>query len=469
MRRLYKFLYGFLLNVEFCHNKNHRTLEFKLDKQESSYGLLSVILTEADYMPEYKSKLKQYAQNANMKGFRKGKVPMSMVQKMYGKQLKMDTFNETVGKAVDTYLKDNDIKPLFQPIYKGEFITPEQVGGDQTVEFELLLPEFDLNLEGVNADTFNLTVTDTDVENTITKLKESYPTKKDADEAAKGDLFTATFKAVDGDFEKEGAAFDLDEKLAEGIADQFVGKKVGDVVTLDITTMYEDNNRLGLFLGTEDADKFVGQFSVEITKITRSHEPEMNKEFFDMVIGPDKVSTEEEFRAELKKTIAEVNAQAIDGVTNDNVRNGVVEATTIALPAELLKKVYVQNNPKATEEDATENLPKFEEAVKWRAISDKVFADNEIKVEKEEVEAAALVAIKAQFGNFMGDEDERMGEFVQNYLQAENGKYFEQTYEQVYNEKVFNAMKEKVALNAQEVDLAQFEEILTKRNEQAAN
>lgn len=455
---------------EFCYTKNHITLEFKLDKQENSYGLLSVVVAEADYMPEYKSRLKHQAKNANMKGFRKGKVPMSMVQKMYGKQLKMETFNESVGKAVDAYLNDNGLKPLFQPMYKGDSITPEELGKDQTVEFELLLPEFDLNLEAIKAETFNLSVTDADVESTIAKLKESYPTKKDADEAAKGDLVTATFKAVDGEFEKEGAAFDLDEKLADGIADQFVGKKVGDVVTLDIDTMYEDSNRLRLFLGgdKEESEAYTGNYSIEITKVTRSHEPELNQEFFDMVIGPDKVSNEEEFKTELKKTISEVNSQAIDNVTNDNVRNAVVEAITISLPTELVKKVYLQNNPQAKEEELAESLPKFEEAVKWRAISDKVFAENEIKVEKEEVEAEALKAIKAQFGSFMGDEDERMGEFVQNYLQAENGKYFEQTYEQVYNDKVFNALKDKVSLDAKEVDLAQFEEFLTKRNEEAA-
>ncbi|MBB3698663.1 trigger factor [Flammeovirga yaeyamensis] len=443
-------------------------MEFKLDKQENSYGLLTVNVTEADYMTEYKSKLKQYAKTANMKGFRPGKVPFSMVEKMYGKQVKMDTFNETVGKAVDTYLKDNNVKPLFQPIYKGDFITPEQLGADQTVEFELLLPEFELKTEGVSADTFNLTVTDADVDNTIVKLKESYPTKKDAEEVAQADVVTATFKAEAGEYSKEGAAFDVDDKLAEGIADQFIGKKVGDVVTLDIDTMYEDSKRLGLFLGTEDADKFTGNFSIEITKITRNHEPELDQDFFNMVIGPDKASNEEEFRAELKKTIGEVNQQAIDNVTNENVRTALVEANPIALPAELLKTVFKQNNPKSTDEEVENNIGKFEEAVKWRAISDAIAETAEIKVEKEDVEAAALEQIKAQFGNFMGDEDDRMGEFVQNYLTAENGKYFEQTYEQVYNEKIFGAAKEKVSLNTEEVDLAKFEEFLTAKNEQVA-
>ncbi|ANQ47620.1 trigger factor [Flammeovirga sp. MY04] len=443
-------------------------MEFKLDKQENSYGLLTVNVTEADYMTEYKSKLKQYAKTANMKGFRPGKVPFSMVEKMYGKQVKMDTFNETVGKAVDTYLKDNNVKPLFQPIYKGDFITPEQLGADQTVEFELLLPEFELKTEGVSADTFNLTVTDADVDNTIVKLKESYPTKKDAEEVAQADVVTATFKAEAGEYSKEGAAFDVDDKLAEGIADQFIGKKVGDVVTLDIDTMYEDSKRLGLFLGTEDADQFTGNFSIEITKITRNHEPELDQDFFNMVIGPDKASNEEEFRAELKKTIGEVNQQAIDNVTNENVRTALVEANPIALPAELLKTVFKQNNPKSTDEEVENNIGKFEEAVKWRAISDAIAETAEIKVEKEDVEAAALEQIKAQFGNFMGDEDDRMGEFVQNYLTAENGKYFEQTYEQVYNEKIFGAAKEKVSLNTEEVDLAKFEEFLTAKNEQVA-
>ncbi|OHX68226.1 trigger factor [Flammeovirga pacifica] len=443
-------------------------MEFKLDKQENSYGLLTVNVTESDYMPEYKSKLKQYAKTANMKGFRPGKVPMSMVEKMYGKQVKMDTFNETVGKAVDTYLKDNNVKPLFQPIFKGDFVTPEQLGAEQTVEFELLLPDFELKTEGITADTFNLTVTDADVDNTIVKLKESYPTKKDAEEVAKGDLVTATFKAEAGEYSKEGAAFDVDEKLAEGIADQFIGKKVGDVVTLDIDTMYEDSKRLGLFLGTEDVEKFNGNFTIEITKITRNHEPELDQDFFNMVIGPDKASNEEEFRAELKKTIGEVNQQAIDNVTNENVRNALVEANPIALPAELLKTVFKQNNPKSTDEEVESNIAKFEEAVKWRAISDAIAETAEVKVEKEDVEAAALEQIKAQFGNFMGDEDDRMGEFVQNYLTAENGKYFEQTYEQVYNEKIFGAAKEKVSLNKEEVDLAKFEEFLTAKNEQVA-
>ncbi|MEH0158502.1 trigger factor [Limibacter armeniacum] len=443
-------------------------MEFKFDKKENSYGLLTVQVAESDFLPEFNRRVKEQAQRANFKGFRQGKVPPSLMKKMVGKDLKMDVFNATVGQAVDNYLKENDIKTMFQPMYKGDFLTPEKLDAEKnfTLEFELMVdPEFDYTLDKrVKVKGYELEVTDQDVENTINKLMETYPNQVDAEAVAEGDSVKAVFKAEANDFEKE-AVLELDEKVQDEVKKAFIGKKVGEEVSFDAEKVYEDAKRLRLLFGgdKEEASKFTGTFTAKIENISRKETPALDQEFFDKVLGEGKASNEEEFRAELKKIIGEANEPAIDSTLADAIRTKLLDKTSFELPTDLLKKVMNNSNQnKLSDEEIEEKFPSFEEAVRWRVITNKIFADAELKVEHSEVEAAAGEQIQAQMAQFgMADmEEEQLSQFVQNYLTSENGKYFEQTYEQVYNDKLISYVKEKITVDAEKVDLAQFEEIL---------
>ena len=92
-------------------------MNITLDKNDEQLtGLLTVNLTEADYAPTVDKQIKEYTKRAQVKGFRPGMVPVGMVRKMYGKGILAEEINKMLGKSVDSYIKDNNIKLLGEPL-----------------------------------------------------------------------------------------------------------------------------------------------------------------------------------------------------------------------------------------------------------------------------------------------------------------------------------------------------------------
>ncbi|GAA4827380.1 trigger factor [Algivirga pacifica] len=435
--------------------------------------MLTVKVAESDFLPEYNQRVKEQAKRANFKGFRAGKVPASLVKKMVGKDLKMDVFNATVSESVDQYLKENNVNAMFQPMFKGDFLTPEQLDAAKefTLEFELVVPEVDLTLsEEISVKGYELNVSDADIDNTVNRLIEAYPNEVEAEEVAEGDNVVATFKAASNDFEKE-ATLELNEKVQEEVRKAFIGKKVGEEVTFEAEKVYEDPKKLRLLFGgtQEESENFTGEFTATISAIKRKEAPELNQEFFDKVLGEEKASNEEEFRAEIATLIGDANKPSIEAFLNDSIRDEISEKVEISFPEELLKRILNSSNDnKLSDEEIEEKFPNFLKAVKWRAISNKVAESAEIKVEHNEIEAIAKEQIAAQMAQFgMGDlPEERLTEFVQNQLTAENGKYYQEYYEQVFNNKLFDYIQEQITIASESVDLAKFEEIMKAKMDQ---
>ena len=120
-------------------------MDITLDKKDDQLNaILTVNLTEADYAPAVESKLKEYSKKAQIKGFRPGKVPVTLVRKMYGKGILVDEINGLLGKSVDEYIKDNDLKILGEPLPVASDIDFDDQK-DYAFQFELgLLPDFEL-------------------------------------------------------------------------------------------------------------------------------------------------------------------------------------------------------------------------------------------------------------------------------------------------------------------------------------
>jgi len=79
-------------------------------------GILKVNIDAADYADKVSSTLKNYRKKADMPGFRKGHVPMGMVRKMYGDSVLGEEINKILGSQIDTYIKENKLPVLGQPI-----------------------------------------------------------------------------------------------------------------------------------------------------------------------------------------------------------------------------------------------------------------------------------------------------------------------------------------------------------------
>src|SRR5690606_10414418 len=91
-------------------------MQINLDKKEDLNALLSVTLEPSDYTPAFQKELNKLKNTAQIKGFRKGKVPSAMIQKMYGQSLLLDVVNNVLKEQIDTYLKEEKVDILGYPI-----------------------------------------------------------------------------------------------------------------------------------------------------------------------------------------------------------------------------------------------------------------------------------------------------------------------------------------------------------------
>jgi trigger factor len=163
-------------------------LNITLDKNDEQLtGLLTVHLTEADYTPTVDKQIKEYSKRAQVKGFRPGMVPVGMVRKMYGKGILAEEINKMLGKAVDSYIKENNIKLLGEPLP-----VPSEVNFDTDKDFDFqfelgLLPDFNLPAEGeLTVERHQVTID----EDTLAQTNERLPVstaRTNPDESEAGD------------------------------------------------------------------------------------------------------------------------------------------------------------------------------------------------------------------------------------------------------------------------------------------
>ena len=91
-------------------------MEITLDKKSTTEGLIKISLKETDYQPKVEQKVKDYTKKADVKGFRKGKVPKAVIENMYGKSILVDEINHLISHSLTDYIRENEINIIGEPI-----------------------------------------------------------------------------------------------------------------------------------------------------------------------------------------------------------------------------------------------------------------------------------------------------------------------------------------------------------------
>jgi trigger factor len=195
-----------------------------------------------------------------------------------------------------------------------------------------------------------------------------------------------------------------------------------------------------LGIGEEEADKLDGNYKLTVLNINRVKPAELNQDFFDKVVGKDKVSSEADFREKLRETMAENYQGDSNYLFLRDVRNILLESTPIELPENFLKKLLkVRGKDQINEDNLEHEYQHYAEELKWNMIVNKISEEYKIEVGQEEVSAKGRELILNQLRN-AGYTEESLGDnfeaIVQNYLYKEDGKNYMQTYESVRMDKV---------------------------------
>ena len=435
-------------------------MNITLDKNEEQLtGLLTVQLTEADYTPTVDKQIKEYTKRAQVKGFRPGMVPVGMVRKMYGKGILAEEINKMLGKAVDSYIKENSIKILGEPLPVPSDVNFD-TAKDFSFQFELgLLPDFQLP-ENLSVERHQVSLDDETLNQTNEQIARQYGTTTNPDESEAGDYLFGKLKKADD--EGEGRTILLPIGKVTGDASQFVGKKAEDTITFDLQAAFGNDaatisNVTGL--SKTEAAEAAGDYVFNVEKVNRTAAPEYNQELFDKVFGPETVSTQEEFDAKVRETIQENYNRESDGALNNSIVEQLVSTTAIKVPTEFFKKWLVRaNEGRLTAEKVEEHYADYEKELKWSLIRNKVVEDAGLKVSNDEIIDRTLDKIMGQFNmpNMPDEMRESMRSYADSFLKQENGKNYVSEYEAILAEKVLENLRGKVVVTDKPVTAEEF-------------
>ncbi|MBR4810792.1 MAG: trigger factor [Bacteroidaceae bacterium] len=455
-------------------------MNVKFENVSKVQGLLTISMEKADYQENVDKALKDAKKKVNMPGFRPGMVPMGLVQKMYGKQIKADEINKLLQDKVYNYIKDNKIDMLGEPLPNEEKEAGMNIDDDNlTFYFDIALaPKFEAQIGKDDAITYyEIKVTDEMVNNQVKAYTQQNGKYEQVDsyqenDVVKGQLVELNLdgSAKDGGIVVEGATL-MPQYIKDAAQKKLFSKaKKGDVIVFNPAKAYEGNAiEISSLLNKkkEEVDGIDADFSLTIQDITRFVESELNQEVFDRVFGKDVVKDEAGFRAKVEESLAQSFVPDSDYKFLLDVRSYLMEKVGKQEYAEdLLKRIMKANKPDAEQDDAT--FQRSLEELTWHLIQEKLVEKYNIKVEDADVKAMAREATRAQFAQYgmMNIPDELLDNYSKEMLKKR------ETVDGLVNRAIENkltaAIKGEVKLKTKKVTVDEFNKLFEPATEAKA-
>ncbi|AVM53281.1 trigger factor [Bacteroides zoogleoformans] len=434
-------------------------------------ALLTVKLEKADYQEKVDKSLKNFRQKAQIPGFRKGMVPMSLVKKMYGKSVLAEEVNKMLSETVYKYIQDNKVDILGEPLPNED--KQKEIDFDTMEEFEFLfdialVPEFKAEVSTKDVvDYYEVEVTDEMVDNQVKAYTQRNGKYEQVSAYEDNDMLKGLLAELDedgntkeGGIQIEGSVMIPSYMKNDEQKAIFAGAKVNDVLVFNPHRAWDGNAaELASLLEVEkkDASEMKSNFSFQIEEITRFVPGDLTQEIFDQVFGKDTVKSEEEFRAKVKEMVANQFAADSDYKFLIDARKMLMEKVgKLEFPDALLKRIMRQNNPDKDEKFVEGNYDKSIEELVWHLIKEQLVKANDIKVEQDDIANMAKEATRAQFAQYgmMNVPEDLIESYSKEMLKKQ--ERVEGLVNRVVDTKLAAALKTQVKLNNKAISAEEF-------------
>ena len=405
------------IKIEKTENANELKLEFQIEAAKFDEAIVTV----------YKKNQKYF----NVPGFRKGKVPMHMVEKFYGDEIFYeDAFNEVVPEVFEKELKENNIEAVSHPN-----IDITQIGKGKDLIFTAVIqtkPEVKApKYKGIEIPKIEYTVSDEDINHELGHMQEKNARLVTVEDRAveNGDIAVIDFEGfVDGVAFEGGKAEKHELEIGshtfiEGFEDQVVGMKIEEEKDINVTFPEE-------YFSKELAGK-PATFKVKLHEIKKKEMPKLDDEFAK---DASEFDTLDELKASIKARIEEENKNREKYETEDAVIKAVCDAADFDIPSGMIEteldnmmkdidarlsyqgmnlKSYLQMMGKTEEDMRKEYEEQAKTSVKSRLVLEAIGKDAKIEVTDEEV-ADKIKEMAEKYGK---KEDElKDNEQLKNYI-----------------------------------------------------
>ena len=400
-------------------------------EETSAEGLsreLKITISKDTLATRLDTKILKMKDQVQLKGFRKGKVPVTHLKKIYGSRLMSEILQEVVNDQSQQALSDRDERPALQPEVNLEGNVENVINGDTDFIFNMIydiIPPITLaNFKDISLDRKVAEISDTEVDESIQRLAESrkqFEPKAKTAKAASGDSVKIDFLGkIDGEPFEGGAAegFELElgsNQFIPGFEDQIIGKKAGDSLNIEVS-FPED-------YGNADLANKAAVFATTVHEVSGPKKIEINDEFATSM-GMGSLD-------QLKEMVREQIGKDYHNFSREQVKRDLLDKLSDAHDFELPNRMVdlefnqiwhqfeseLENQSKKIDElDETEDelRTEYREIAERRVRTGLVLAEigsrNEIEVTQEEINQGLMERVH----QFPGQEQEVLNYFRNN-------------------------------------------------------
>lgn len=458
-------------------------MKVSLNKTDNVNGIITIELEQADYQSNVDKALNQFRNRAEIPGFRKGKVPKGVIQKMYGKSVLAEEINKMVSNELFKYIQENDLNILGEPLPNET--EQKEIDFDKDVDFEFkfdiaLAPEFELAFgEEDVVKYYNVKPEEEIIEEQLNSIKQNAGSFKTIEEeTVETDLLKGVITELEnGEPKEDGIVVENGIVMPsymkdEATKEKFVASKAGDTVTFSPKVAYDNHeSEIASLLNVdkEEVANIDSEFTFEVKEVTRYEEAELNQELFDKVLGEGVVTSEEEFKGKIAESIVSQIKPAADNLFNSETRKLILSKMEgVEFPDAFLKKWLVVANENNTAEKIEEEYSQIVEDLKYHLAKEKIVKLNDIKVEEDEMQQFAIDVARAQFAQYGMNNltNDMLANYAQSMLQDEATS--RNMYDRLIENKVGEWLKGQVKLDEEEIMSKDFEKLLQENDAENA-
>ncbi len=419
---------------------------------------LTLTIEKSDYEPRVKKNLNDYRRKAEIKGFRTGMAPMSLVEKIHGKSALLDEVNKLMSEGINKHITDNQLNLLGEPIPSEAEQKPIDWDGKGDFEFVFeigLAPKIDFTLsEKDKVPFYNITVTDEDKEkykeNTLRQNgKLTDGEKSEEEDFLKVDLAQEGMKVED-------TYVSLKTIETKTLKKPFLGKKVGDEFSIDVKKTFTNETDLAAMLKVkkDELANIDPKFTITIKEVKRMAPAELNQELYDRLFGKDTVKDEQAFMEKLEEKIREEYTHESDYRFTIDAYNALLKKAKIELPEKFLKAwLLYSNDGKVDAELIEKEYPAFADDLRRQMIRGYILREQKIELKHEDLLDHARKMAQYQFSMYgiNNAPEEHLTHYANSILA--NEKELKRIYEKVESDKVIDYVKSVVKLDEKKITM----------------
>ena len=432
-------------------------MKIEIENKKGLTTTLSIIIDKNIIKEELDKKLLKLQSEVNLKGFRPGKVPSSVIKSQFGKAIYGEVIDKILHESSNKALQEKKIKAAGQPkINLKAFGEGKDL--NYTIEVDSL-PEINLaNFEKYTANEYELTIENKLIDEKIKEISKNNKTFSDKSEKSeKGDLvifdYSATVNGVkfEGSEGKNTRLVIGEDLFLKGFDEELIGVKKEEKKIIEVSL--PDN------YPKKELAKKKAKFECKIVNIQKTNETKIDDTFAKNLGAKDLA----DLKLLIGKQISTQHKQTLDSITKKEILDQVDKLHKIELPKNLVEQeihlMTQQLKKEEIEKNKLKNLQIAESRIKLGLVLNEYGEKNNLKVSDDEVKAEVQKQIKGMPGQ------EKM---VLDYYQK-NPSATQSLKGALYEEKILTLFKSKIKLKKKNITTIEAEKLISDFNKSSQN